>query len=210
MRPLAFLACGLSLISASPPAQPELHSDLIHSDLPLWTSDYKKMWPRAFVGQNDFGCIHNIRLGDWKFDQPGQDGSWYRLTNYGVFHCFLMVRSAFERSELETAKVSYSFLIDLGRARRRNEDVELWALQMGGRPSDYLLLARKPERGAIRSFEVLQRECPREDVRSGRNLAILLTSYCAINDQQELIALARRMAQRAPLGTLTFVASVGD
>jgi hypothetical protein len=211
MQSLAFLVSVLLLISAPVPTQTEMHSDLIHSDLPLWTSGYKGMWPKAFMEKDSFGCAHNIKLGDWKFDEQAHDSSWYRFTNYGVFHCFLIVRSAYERDDLGTGKFSYSFLIDLGRTRSPSGNVELWALQMGGLPgSDYILLARKPQPGIIKTFVVLQRQCPREDARSGPSLDILSTSYCAINTPEELVQLARRMAQRVPLGTLTFVASVDD
>lgn len=47
--------------------------------------------------------------------------------------------------------------------------------------------------------------CPRANVRDGGSLDILLTRYCAVNSRSELSRLARRMAQRPPLGSLTRV-----
>ena len=68
-----------------------------------------------------------------------------------------------------------------------------------------MLLTRGPAEGLIEKFNVLQAECPRENVRDAGSLDILLTRYCAVNSRNELIRLARRMAQRPPLGILTRV-----
>ncbi len=65
---------------------------------------------------------------------------------------------------------------------------------------------REPADGAVRSFNVLQAECPSANRRRGPGLSILITSYCAINSRSELLQLARRMAQRPPFGTLSLVA----
>jgi hypothetical protein len=68
-----------------------------------------------------------------------------------------------------------------------------------------LLLSRRPAEGLIEKFNVLQTACPRANVRDAGSLDILLTRYCAVSSRRELIRLARRMAQRPPLGTLTRV-----
>lgn len=200
----AFLAA--CLFTASVIAQDVRRADLIHSDLPLWTGGEGKFWPRPFVRGESFGCSHNILLGDWLYEENGQSRGWFALRNYGVFHCMLIVVSADDHAGLDLGQTEYGFLIDLGRTGARQGDVELWALQIGHRPgSDYLLLARKTAEPPIASFDVLQRECPFTNVRKGPNVGILLTNYCSINSQSELLQLARKMAKRKPFGRLTFI-----
>lgn len=206
----ALIAAVLVLAtSAVDQADAETAQDLIHSDLPLWANEPEVMWPRSFdEDDGTFGCATRIRHGDWRYDEnsPESEPSWYRLTNYGVFHCFMIVQDAYERSDLANGDVDYSFLIQLGTIQGRDGPVELWALQRGGRPgSDYLLLARRPAPGIVVTFDVLQRECPRGHIRETPPLDILSTRYCAINSRRELTKLARRMASRPPLGRLTFV-----
>ncbi|HST35396.1 MAG TPA: hypothetical protein VLK25_02040 [Allosphingosinicella sp.] len=133
------------------------------------------------------------------------------MTNYGVFHCFMMVKDADERSALNGGAPDPSFLIELGTVSVNRRTVELWVLQRGAIPgSDYLLLARQPAPGLIIAFDVLERDCPRGRSRDGATLDVLMTRYCAINSRRELIRLARQMARRPPLGRLTFVAEVAE
>jgi hypothetical protein len=153
-----------------------------------------------------------VEFGDWRYDdnRSGWDPTWFRLTNYGVFHCYTMVRGPDDQTQLEGRSADPSFFIELGTIRIGNGETELWALQRGGRPgSSYLLLARKPTPGIIRTFDVLQRACPPDRIRKGPQLDILLTRYCAINSPQELTQLARQMVERPPLGRLTFVGPAG-
>lgn len=82
----------------------------------------------------------------------------------------------------------------------------LWAIQIGARPgSNYLLLARESEKELDDSYLVLQRKCPRNNIRSGPNLDILKTDYCSINSRKDLIQLAKNMLKRPPLGFLEYV-----
>jgi hypothetical protein len=205
--PAMLFAIWLTLQGAADSEPPERHADLIHSDLPLWTSGSEEMWPRAFVDGDSFGCETRVSYGDWRFDETGEDDpTWYRFSNYGVFHCWMWVQRADGRDELRGRQPDASFFIDLGTAQGPAGSVELWALQMGSRPgSDYLLLSRQPEGGSISRFAVLQRDCPADNRRGGPSLSILLTRYCAINSRRELTQLARRMARRPPLGDLVFV-----
>jgi hypothetical protein len=195
-------------------AEPEdRHQDLIHSDVPLWTHEQGNLWPRAIGDADSFGCQTRIRFGDWRYDEAGvaDEPTWYRFSNYGVFHCFMWVRDARERRDLAGREPDGSFFVELGTARGREGLVELWALQRGSRPgSNYLLLSRAAGTGAISEFEMLQRECPRDRLREGPPLSVLITSYCAINGPRELTQLARRMAQLPALGRLTFVAAAEE
>jgi hypothetical protein len=193
-------------------AEPEeRHAVTIHSDLPLWTHRQGNLWPRGFVDDDSFGCESRVRYGVWRLDEAGEEeeeATWYRFANYGVFHCFMLVKHAHVREGLAGGDSDASFLVELGTTRGRDGPVELWALQRGVVPgSDYLLLSRPPVNEAITAFDVLQRECPRGRLRSGPQISILLTRYCVINDRQELTQLARRMARLPALGRLTFVAA---
>ena len=211
MPRLSILLAALLLPAGAGEGQDgEVRRDLIHSDLPLWPAESETTWPRAFNEGDSFGCASRLRYGDWKLQESADDAGahWYRITNYGVFHCFMLVRDADTREALAGHDPNPSFLIELGRARAPGGEVELWALQRGTVPgSSYLLLSSRPGSGAISRLDVLQRRCPDRLVRDRSAVSILITRYCAINDRAELIGLARRMAQLPPLGTLTLDSS---
>src|SRR4051812_19057676 len=103
---LILLPALLALAAAAPgePAQPQ--RELIHSDIPLWSSQRETMWPRAFYQGDSFGCQTRVRYGDWRFDETeaGGDPLWYRFGNYGVNHCFALVTDARERGELAAGR----------------------------------------------------------------------------------------------------------
>lgn len=192
------------LLASSAAAQDERSDELLHADQPLWSTGSDQVWPQHFTDEESFGCAHRIKLGLWRYDAAaGQsdDPTWFSFRNYGVFHCWMNVAEGPERNQMGSSRPG--FLIDL---RASAEGKELWALQLGARPgSEYLLLARNRETGAIKSFEVLQRDCPAGYARGGASLDILITRYCSLSSRGDLIALAKRMAKRPALGTMTFV-----
>lgn len=199
------LVLAASVPPPKPPPEPPLPaSDLIHSDLPIFDDDMPQKWPQH-IGGDEIGCTSRVAFGTWRQDEKsigGSDPLWYRVENYGVFHCWAIVGTSWNRTALTATGVRPSFFIQLEKTGQR----EIWALQLGATPgSDYLLLSRASESGIIKQFDVLQRECPKGAKRRGKDMDILLTSYCAINDRQSLIALARRMAKLPPLGTLSLV-----
>lgn len=199
------LSALLLTVAAAQADDPQ--GDLLHSDLPLWSAEGEESWPNHFFGEDgSFGCRSRLRFGDWKY-QPADaafDPHWYRITNWGAFHCYMMVRDAEDREQLDGRAADPSFLIQLGTARGRNGEVELWLLQRGARPgSSYSLFARRPSSQAITELDVLQRACPSGHVRDSGGLDTLDTRYCAINSRREMIRLARRMALLPPLGRLT-------
>ena len=202
------LAMVLVLLSSRAAAQEERVAELLHADRPLWTSG-DQVWPQQFTDEDSFGCAHRIKLGTWRFDEARADTDdtrWFSFTNYGVFHCWMNVAQGYERADLDTSRPG--FLIDL---QTIVEGRELWALQLGARPgSEYLLFARNREPGAIGRFDVLQQDCSTGRVRGGRSLDILITRYCSLSSRGALISLARRMAKRPALGTLTFVEGKSD
>lgn len=188
----------------------EMADDLLHSDLPIFGRGADNEWPQHFYDDESFGCTSRVAFGDWIFRKSDaeveDDVLWYRFSNYGAFHCWANTFRASERAELDGADFYASFFVFLGSTRVNGSDIELWTVQIGARPgSDYLLLSRGPAEGLIEKFNVLQAACPRSNVRDAGSLEILLTRYCVVNSRNELIRLARRMAQRPPLGTLTRV-----
>ncbi|MBO6506515.1 MAG: hypothetical protein JJ850_00365 [Kordiimonadaceae bacterium] len=184
-------------------------SGFIHSDVPLWGYDEESVWPKNFQEDDSFGCAHNIRLGDWKLtDEEGEDG-WFRFSNYGYIHCFIVVTKGDELASLESAKSELGFLVGLGKVKLNTSNYDLWALQLGSRPgSDYILFRSLAFEGAekpITAFEFLPIECPNGHLREGPSLDILPTRYCAINSKQDLVSLAKKMAILKPAGELKFV-----
>jgi len=209
--PAAILVAALLIApSVNGQSADEMARDLVHSDLPIFGRGGDNEWPQHFYEDDSFGCTSRVAFGDWVFRGYGAEGEddvlWYRFNNYGVFHCWANTFSAHERAKLNNADFLPSFFALLGSTRVNGNDTELWAVQIGAAPgSKYLLLSRSPAEGMIEKFSVLQTACPRVNVRDAGSLDSLLTRYCAINSRNELIRLARRMAQRPPLGTLTLV-----
>lgn len=193
---IPILLIALSAASSEDGEEPEIHNELLHSDVPLWGSS-DKLWPQHFNDDDSFGCTNRAAYGDWKLvDHEGEE-SWWRLQNYGVFHCAIVESRHRDWESLDEGDWHYSFLINLGQTNSTDRELELWALQSGVVPgSSYTLLAREPSDGIIKSFFLLQQECPRKNLRKGPDLDVWITSYCVINSQKELVDLAKRMAKR--------------
>lgn len=194
----------------------EMHDDLIHSDLPIFLGG-EAQWPQSVSDGDSFGCASRVAFGDWVFRygaadaKPALSDSWYRFSNYGVIHCWANIGEANDREGLSSASSRPSLFIYLETRAVEGKDVELWAIQLGARPgSDYLLLSRAPAEGLVISFSVLQTECPSAHRRDAGPIDILRTDYCGIDSRKELIRLARRMAARTPLGTLSVVPGVNE
>lgn len=209
--PVALLGVALLFVpSVNGQTLDEMADDLLHSDLPIFGRGADNEWPQHFYDDDSFGCTSRIGFGDWVFRKSGSndedDALWYRFSNYGVFHCWANTFRAYERARLDSADFHPSFFAFLGSTSVNEVDIELWAVQIGARPgSQYLLLSRNPAQGLIEKFNVLQTACPRANVRDAGSLDILLTRYCVVSSRSELTRLARRMAQRPPLGTLTLM-----
>ena len=207
--PAAMLVAALLLApSVNGQSVDEMARDLLHSDLPIFGRGGHNEWPQHFYDDDSFGCTSRVAFGDWIFRESDAevegDLLWYRFSNYGVFHCWANTFRAHERARLDGADAYPSFFAFLGSTSVDGSDTELWTVQIGARPgSEYLLLSRAPAEGVIEKFNVLQTACRHANVRDVGSLDILLTRYCAVNSRSELIRLARRMAQRPPIGTLT-------
>jgi hypothetical protein len=204
---------GALLLTISPAAlattdaEDEPQADLLHADLPLYDISYEQVWPRSFSNANgDFGCISRIRFGTWTFtDREGETEAW-QISNYGVFHCAAIFREAQEKSDLKEAQYVHGLVVLLGTVSKSGKPIELWAFQKGMIPgSEYILLSRATDKDMIKTFSVLQRACPDGQMRKlpqGQSLDIWPTSYCAIASRAELLALAKKMLERPPLGKL--------
>lgn len=183
----------------------ERHADLLHADLPLWGTG-ENLWPQHFTDGDSFGCRSPVAFGDWQILEDAETSRWWRVANYGVFHCALVLSEAHERADLDQSESRYAFWVRLGAAATAAGKIELWALQIGTRPgSDYTLLARPVGTGRIDTFQVLQRRCPRGHLRHGPSLDSWRTDYCAVSSRARLLALAKRMAKLPPLATATRV-----
>lgn len=206
-------ACASSLGRSPDDVEPEFYDDLLHADLPLFGSEADKS-PYAVSDEKSFGCASRVGFGDWRYDREDRDddeSKWFRVTNYGVFHCWANVARADGPQSLETASPRPSFFVELGTVNIGGKAIELWALQLGARPgSDYVLLARAPGESRVEEFNVLQMKCPARSVRDSGGLSILITRYCAINDPRALKALARNMARLPPLGRMVYVRPVKE
>lgn len=211
---VAIVLAALAQFSPAAFADNELTAERIHSNLPLYTFDWKQTWPRSFSSGDEFGCTSRVAFGDWRFtpspDNSSAEQHWERFANYGVFHCAAIVRTADEQSELDGARWDYGFFVQLGTARKGGARWELWALQKGLVPgSEYTLLAREPGNATIKRFVVLQQRCPPGTQFEAKGLDIWVTRYCAINSQAELLSLSRQMLALPALGVIEIIAE-GD
>ena len=201
------------LLDASPIVAEEEYEweyTLIHSDLPLYDFGWKDFWPRGFSSPDVIaGCESKVAFGDWQFtpnptDEFADDPSWYRFSNYGVFHCAANIRTAYELDELADGEFARGFFARIGAAKKVGEKWELWVLQQGMIPgSEYTLLARPAgDDGLVTSFTVLQSRCPKSNLIEAQNMDVWKTSYCKINSRRELLDYAKRMIGEPSLGTL--------
>lgn len=93
-------------VSAQAQDRAELVAERIQSNLPLYTFDWKDIWPRGFHSGDEFGCTSRVAFGDWRFipaDTQASEESWQRYTNYGAFHCAAVMYTAEERAKLDEA-----------------------------------------------------------------------------------------------------------
>ncbi|MEM7666019.1 MAG: hypothetical protein AAF250_09205 [Pseudomonadota bacterium] len=214
MKRLIRLLCApLALASIGAPvaanAEYEWEAEQVHSDLPLYTFDWEELWPRSLDDPDIIaGCGSRVGFGDWRFtpnpDDEYGETSWYRIRNYGTFHCAANLFVSDAREDLDEGEFSRGLFVKIGRSRRGGKPWELWVLQVGFLPgSDYILLAREEnDEGLIEEFTVLQRRCPRSKIREVDGMDIWLTRYCSINSRTELLSLAKRMLSEPALGTI--------
>jgi hypothetical protein len=191
----------------------EYLSDLIHSDLPLYTFEWEELWPLAVREEGSFGCASRVSFGDWHFapatTNQYADEIWIRAENYGVFHCAAIFYFDDQQSGLEKANSSLGFFVQLGKADLGDQEWELWAIQKGMRPgSEYTLLARQPGGDVVKQFVMLQQDCSEHFLREAGDFDGWPTRYCAINNREDLFDMAARMLRLPHAGTLSIVPSM--
>lgn len=184
--------------------------ELVHSDLPLYDVSYENLWPQHFSDDDgSFGCTSRVAFGVWQFTDPDGELESWELSNYGVFHCGLLFREWHDEEDRKTAPYKSGFAAMLGTSKQDGKTLELWAFQRGNIPgSDYILLSREPGSGIVKAFTVLQRSCAPSQMRrlpAGASMDTWLTDYCVINTRDGLLALAKRMLQKPPLGQLKWI-----
>ncbi len=196
------LLVGLAAGSAS------AQSVQLRSGLPLWNNDHgvDETYPKNFIEDDGFGCSSNLNFGDYRALRPdGEPDVFWRISNYGVFHCALILRQASDRENLAEARFEYMWIIPLGEVTRDGQRRELLAFQIGiAGGSEYLLLSR-PKGSLQGPFELLEPTCPRGAEFREASLDIWHTAYCVVESQGALKRIAFAAARRSIAGTLEWV-----
>jgi hypothetical protein len=182
---------------------------LLRSDLPLWTGEEDDLYPKNFYEADSFGCISNIRTGDFRMTETFEGGetseTWYRVHNYGVFHCALVIRSADEQAALDIAPREFFWVVVLDKVRTDAGEIELLAFQQGARGGSTYVLFSRTVGAEDPGLTLLNPECPASMVRGGQPIDVWRTDYCVVPDQRALRRIARAAAGQAPVGRLEWV-----
>jgi hypothetical protein len=117
-RAISVLLAAILLCASPADSQSAVEhaADVVHSDLPLFHGG-DNVWPQPFGDGDSFGCASRVEFGDWVMREAGaQDGDaqWYRIQNYGAFHCWALVGRADQREDLEKVELRASFFVLLG------------------------------------------------------------------------------------------------
>lgn len=214
---LAAALLALIVLPMSAPAGSATAQALLRSDLPLWTGrgDDENFYPRNFFDEDDgsFGCISNIWFGDYRVeyrkeeaDEEAPDPTYVRITNYGVFHCALVIRTADTVEGLENAPFEFFWIIRLWEQGSGDESFEVLAFQQGAMGGSRYELFRRPTGQMDAPLTLLAARCPREMVRDNGGIDVWMTGYCAVPDRPGLRRIARDALRRAPVGRLVRIA----
>jgi hypothetical protein len=179
----------------------------LRSDSPLWTYDGgpTELYPRNFVDDEGFGCVHATRTGIWRYvptDDPELTTFW-RLENYGVNHCALLFGVASHEDGAATAFEDYAWMVRLGDAATEPNQSELWVLQIGvAGGSRYELLRRQFGKA---EFDVLEARCPREAERRRAQIDVWSQDDCIVRSQSEMTSVAIAASRHSPKARLKFI-----
>lgn len=203
-RPLIALLAAGSVCLAS-----VVHAQTIRSDSALWTYDNasSSLYPQGFVDDQSFGCVHAINVGVWRYIETDKQDwpEYWRLSNYGVFHCALLYGRADDEAAAGEAFESYAWLARLTEPHSAPDEIELWALQIGvAGGSRYILLRRIGDDSAA-PFDVLDAACPRDAERRRANIDIWVQDDCIVDAKADIVRIAQSAANRPPRGRLEFV-----
>lgn len=185
---------------------------LLRADLPLWTgADGEDFYPKHFSETDgdsfSFGCSSNIQFGDYREVRANDPErvAWWRIGNYGVFHCALLLSEASERTELDTGFREHAWLVVLGKIQTSGGEIELLALQIGARGGSTYNLFSRSVGAPNTTLSVLDPVCPRGSTRRGRGIDVWRTDYCVVASQSALRRIAREAFRRPPVAALEYV-----
>ena len=209
-RKTLFVLIGL-LLGGTPVAAQDV---MLRADLPLWTgAEGEELYPMHFSDGDSFGCSSNVQFGDYRevYANDPEHETWWRIGNYGVFHCGLLFSQASERTGLDFGFRDHAWTIVLDKVRTPYGELELLALQIGARGgSTYLLLSRFTAGGVTATMNVLDPVCPRGATRQRPHFDSWRTDYCAVASQSALRRIARAAARRPPVSVLEYVGPAPD
>ena len=185
----------------------------LHADTPLWTYDDSgdELFPSHFSDEESFGCSNIIDPGFYRFevrDDPDEAMFW-RITNYGAFHCALSFGITYEQEEAHEAFEGPAWIVKLGDDTVGEAAVELLALQIGiADGSRYILLRRL--KNEMQGLEVLTHRCLRGLERRIAQIDIWRQDSCIVGSKADLRRVAREANRRPPGGRLVWLDEDGD
>lgn len=199
--PLIGLALGLMALPVS--------AQELRSDSPLWTYDSEPneaLFPRFFTDEESFGCIHIIRTGLYRWASvDGGELEYWRVDNYGVFHCALIVGVSPELNEAKDAFDDHAWIVRLDRVVEADgSETELLAFQIGIRTgSRYVLLRRR--KSDMTHLEELAPECPETAERRTARIDIWGQDVCVVASQEQLRSIAQTANRRPAAARLDWM-----
>lgn len=205
MGRLGLLTVGILLAGGASVAAQDV---LLRADLPLWTgAEGEAFYPTPFYDDDSFGCMSNVRFGDYREVHAGdpEREAWWRIGNYGVFHCALLLSQTTERTELDAGFRDHAWVIVLDRIQTAGGEIEVLALQIGARGGSTYTLLSRPVATPNTTMNVLAPVCPRGATRQRRGFDVWRTDYCVVASQSALRRIARDAARRPPVSVLEYV-----
>lgn len=209
MSHCARLALVLALIAGPTAASAQ---DL-HADTPLWTYDDSgdELFPTRFSDDESFGCSNIIDPGFYRLEvQDDLDAAmFWRITNYGAFHCALTFGVAYEQEAAHEAFEGPAWIIRLGDDTVGEAAVELLALQVGIADGSRYILLRRPK-NEMQGLEVLAHRCLRGLERRVAQIDIWRQDSCIVGSKADLRRIARDANRRPPHGRLAWLDENAD
>lgn len=204
MSQCARLALVLAL-SAGPTVA---SAQTLRADTPLWTYDDSgdELFPTRFSDNESFGCSNIIDPGFYRLEvQDDPDAAmFWRITNYGAFHCALTFGVAYEQEAAHEAFEGPAWIIRLGNDTVGEAAVELLALQIGIADGSRYILLRRPK-NEMQGLEVLAHRCLRGLERRVAQIDIWRQDSCIVRSKTDLRRVAREANRRPPHGRLAWL-----
>ncbi len=185
----------------------------LHADMPLWTYDDSgdELFPTRFSDDESFGCSNIIDPGFYRLDAQDDPDAvmFWRITNYGVFHCALTFGIAYEQEEANKTFEGPAWIVKLGDDTVDEAEVELLALQIGIVDGSRYILLRRPK-NEMHGLEVLAHRCLRGLERRVAQIDIWRQDSCIVRSKADLRRVAREANRRPPHGRLAWLDENAD